>query len=90
MKIEKMRDLLRIVAETEIGARVAVELFREGKSMTVSVELGELEKADVVGTAEEDADADRHSFGSLGFSVENLTADLAAELGLDANSPASL
>ena len=79
-----MRDLPRIVAETDIGARVAVELFREGKSMTVSVELGELEKAELVGMAEEDADADRQSFGSLGFSVENLTADLAAELGLDA------
>ena len=79
-----MRDLPRIVAETDIGASVAVELFREGKSMTVSVELGELEKAELVGMAEEDADADRQSFGSLGFSVENLTADLAAELGLDA------
>ena len=62
-----MRDLPRIVAETDIGARVAVELFREGKSMTVSVELGELEKAELVGMAEEDVDADRQSFGSLGF-----------------------
>ena len=53
-KIEKMRDLPRIVAETDIGARVAVELFREGKSMTVSVELGELE-TELVGMAEEDA-----------------------------------
>ncbi len=82
--IEKMRDLPRIVAETDIGAKVAVDLFREGKSMTVLVELGELEKADLVGVAKEDVDNDRKSFGSLGFSVENLTGDLAIELGLDA------
>jgi serine protease Do len=83
-RIQKMRDLPRIVAETDIGAKVAVELFREGKSMTVTVELGELEKAELVGMAETDADADKQSFGSLGFSVENLTADLATELDLDA------
>ena len=81
--IEKMRDLPRIVAETDIGAKVAVELFREGKSMTVSVELGELEKAELVGMADKDTDADRQSFGSLGFSVENLNGDLAKELGLN-------
>ena len=83
-RIQKMRDLPRIVAETDIGAKVAVELFREGKSMTVTVELGELEKAELVGMAETDADADKQSFGSLGFSVENLTADLATEMDLDA------
>ena len=78
-----MRDLPRIVAETDIGAKVVVELFREGKSMTVLVELGELEKAELVGMAKEDTDVDRQSFGSLGFSVENLNGDIAKELGLD-------
>ncbi len=81
--IEKMRDLPRIVAETDIGAEVVVELFREGKLMTISVELGELEKAELVGTTEDSADDDTQSFDSLGLSVKNLTADLAAELGLD-------
>ncbi len=82
-RIEKMRDLPRIVAETDIGSKVSVELFREGKSMTVTVELGELEKAELVGSTGKDADAESRSFDALGFSVQNLTTDLAAELGLD-------
>ena len=83
-KIDKMRDLPRIVAETDIGAKVDVELFREGKPMTVSVELGELEKAELVGMTGSKNDSDKKSFGSLGFSVENLTASLAEQLGIDA------
>jgi serine protease Do len=82
-KIEKMRDLPRIVAETDIGAKVAVELFREGKAMTVTVELGELEKAELVASGNNAKPAEKMSFGSLGFSVENLTAELAGELELD-------
>jgi len=81
--IEKMRDLPRIVAETDIGKEVEVELVREGKSMTLSVVLGELEKAELVGMTGSEKDSDKQSFGSLGFSVENLTADLAKDLGMD-------
>ena len=43
-KIDRMRDLPRIVAETDIGATVDVELVRNGSEMTVQVTLGELEK----------------------------------------------
>ena len=52
--IEKMRDLPRIVAETEIGATVVVELIRNGSRMTVQVTLGELEKAELVGIVGEE------------------------------------
>ena len=47
--IEKMRDLPRIVAETDIGSKVSVELFRQGSSKTLTITLGELEKAELVG-----------------------------------------
>jgi len=84
--IERMRDLPRIVAETDIGSKVEVELFRQGKKMTVTVELGELEKAELVGLVDSDSSAspgDKQSFGSLGFSVQDLDAKLAEELGID-------
>ncbi|MEC7361111.1 MAG: DegQ family serine endoprotease [Pseudomonadota bacterium] len=83
--IEKMRDLPRIVAETEIGATVAVELIRNGSRMSVDVTLGELEKAELVGIVGEESQGDDESFEKLGFSVDNLNAELAAELGLDEN-----
>ena len=85
--IEKMRDLPRIVAETDIGAKVNVELFRQGKRETVTVTLGELEKAELAGVIDNGrGQSDEFSFGSLGFSVANLNAALAEELGLDSDA----
>ena len=85
--IEKMRDLPRIVAETDIGAKVNVELFRQGKRETVTVTLGELEKAELAGVIDNGrGQSDEFSFGSLGFGVANLNAALAEELGLDSDA----
>ena len=85
--IEKMRDLPRIVAETDIGAKVKVELFRQGKRETVTVTLGELEKAELAGVIDNGrGQSDEFSFGSLGFSVASLNAALAEELGLDSDA----
>jgi len=85
--IDKMRDLPRIVAETDIGVTVDVELMRGGKMMTVQVTIGELEKAELVGlVGEEEAKGNVETFDRLGFSVDNLTPELAAELGLDSES----
>ena len=81
--IERMRDLPRIVAETDIGATVDVVLYRNGKKMTVKVTLGELEKAELVGLVGEQEEGETKSFIKLGFSVENLTDSLAEELGLN-------
>jgi serine protease Do len=82
--IEKMRDLPRIVAETDIGAKVKVELFRQGKSQVVTVTLGELEQAELAGAIDgSNRQNGKFEFGSLGFTVANLNADLATELGLD-------
>jgi serine protease Do len=86
-EIEKMRDLPRIVAETEIGANVRVELSRQGERQTVSVVLGELEKAELSGVIKNSqGKTDDFTLGSLGFTIANLNADLAAELGLDKNA----
>ena len=85
--IEKMRDLPRIVAETDIGAKVKVELFRQGKLETVTVTLGELEKAELAGVIDNGRNqSDDFSFGSLGFTVAHLNAALAEELGLDSDT----
>jgi serine protease Do len=81
--IDKMRDLPRIVAETEIGKTVRVEVVRNGNSIDVQVTLGELEKAELVGIVNEQPKGEAESFDKLGFSVENLTAELAEELGLE-------
>jgi serine protease Do len=84
--IEKMRDLPRIVAETEIGKEVLVELFRLGKLQTITVKLGELEKAELAGLFNNGkGKTDNFSIDSLGFTVADLNATMATELGLDAD-----
>ncbi len=45
-KVGKMRTLPRIVAETEIGKKVPVKIFRNGRERTLHVEVGEMTKAD--------------------------------------------
>ena len=82
-KIERMRDLPRIVAETDIGTTVVVEIFRGGRLSNVEVTLGELEKAELVGLVGEQPEGDAQTLDRLGFTVDDLDAELAVELGLD-------
>ena len=82
-KIDRMRDLPRIVAETDIGTKVVVEIFRGGRPSTVEVTLGELEKAELVGLVDEQPAGDAQTLDRLGFTVDDLDAELAEELGLE-------
>ena len=40
--VNQMRDLPRIVAETEVGRQVPVKVLRKGKEMAFTVEVGRL------------------------------------------------
>lgn len=82
-KIERMRDLPRIVAETDVDTTVDVEIVRNNKRMTLQVKLGELEQAENGGLLSNNQQSTTKSFGDLGFSAEQLDADLAAEYGLE-------
>ncbi|RMF38008.1 MAG: DegQ family serine endoprotease [Alphaproteobacteria bacterium] len=46
-EVDEMRDLPRMVAETEVGKEVDVEVFRDGESVTLKVTLGLLEEGEV-------------------------------------------
>ncbi|MAZ04652.1 MAG: serine protease [Sneathiella sp.] len=45
-EVTEPRELSRLVAESKVGSKVNVELWRSGKTMNVEVVLGELEKAE--------------------------------------------
>ena len=51
--IDAMRTLPRAVAETEIGRKVKVTYWRDGKKADTSVIIGELEKAEKAGLVED-------------------------------------
>ncbi len=85
--VEQMRDLPRIVAETAVGKRVDVTVWRDGRRRNVGVVLGELEAAEQEGLlASAPADPDRGEPGrrveALGMVLSDLGADERSEFDI--------
>ncbi len=83
--VNQMRDLPRIVAETEVGTKVPVKVLRKGKEITVSVEVGRLEDgeklvADQEGTTSPQAAA---VVTVLGMTVSSMTDELRKKYTID-------
>ncbi len=57
-KVDNMRSLPRIVAETTIGETVSLKYWREGKEGTTEVSVGELEKAEEEGLLDKETSAE--------------------------------
>ena len=77
-KIEEMEALPRYVAESEVGKNVKLVVLRKGKRKTLDLELGELDAGVTVASAEVEAKQPRY-----GISVQDLSPEIAAQLGLD-------
>ncbi|KAA5607704.1 DegQ family serine endoprotease [Roseospira marina] len=89
--IDEMRQLPRIVAETEVGSTVPVEVWRDGSKQTVEVKLGELEEAEESGLLASDPSQPGGPGGAapestgvqvLGLTIRSVTAELASEFDL--------
>ena len=80
-KIKEMRDLPRIVASTEINKPVSVTLWRDGKEVTTTVTVGELETAEEDGltAASPSSQPDGTKIDSLDLSVEPINDALRAD-----------
>ncbi len=69
--VDEMRDLPRIVADTEVGKTVDVVVLRDGKEKTFEVELGRLEESE--GTVEAKAETSLPAENqTLGLSLSSL------------------
>jgi len=75
-EVADSKDLPRIVAMTSVGKDVTVKLLRDGKVMDRQVKVGEMEEK---GVKVSKAPA---SHKSLGITVQNLTPEIAKQLGL--------
>lgn len=88
--VREMRDLPRIVAETNIGDKVLVEVLRRGKVMKKSVTVGRLEEAEANGAMnkpqlDKPAKPNDGSSEILGMTLAPLNAKTRTENGLDKN-----
>jgi serine protease Do len=84
--VDSMRELPRIVAETDIGKSVPVEVWRDERSRTVSVMIGQLdEEVPVLASAGPSGDAsepEEATIDDLGVSVTSITAEMRAQFSL--------
>ncbi len=81
--IDTMRELPRVVAETKIGTRAEVEIWRKNKSINKSVVIERLNEGSLVPIESSDdkdnTDLDNTSILNLGFSLSNVSKELSAK-----------
>ncbi len=77
-KVESNDDLPLMVAQTKLGKTVEIELTRNGKQETKSVEIKELKDEEEAEPQVEEAEESNH-----GLTVQELTPDLARSLGIE-------
>ncbi len=83
-KVSDFEQLTNMVADTNPGTGITLEVLRDGKMMTIKVTLGE-RPANLGLTAE--GGAGQASGGTLnGVQVQNITPSIRQQLGLSANT----
>ncbi|NJM30051.1 MAG: DegQ family serine endoprotease [Rhizobiales bacterium] len=84
--VNQMRDLPRIVAETEIGAKVPVKVLRKGQEVAVTAEVGRLEDGEKK-VAQQDAGSGGVAAPAvvtvLGMTVTSMTSELREKYKID-------
>ena len=81
--VDEMRDLPRMVAETDVGKDVRVVVWRKGKTQTVKVVLGLLEEGEKPAPAEVDKPAAPEAAESaLQMKLQPLTEATRGEYGI--------
>ena len=87
--IDTMRELPRVVAETKVGTRAEVEIWRKNKVMIKSVVIERLNEGSLVPVESSDdkdnTDADNTSILNLGFSLSNISKELSAKYDFTPN-----
>jgi len=88
--VVQMRDLPRMVADTEVGKTVRVVVFRKGKTQTLKVKVGLLEEAEATEAAATPPDAGTATpkpdveLGDLGLKLRTITEADRTQYGIAA------
>lgn len=85
-RVNKMRNLPRIVAATEVGRTVKVKVWRDGKMMTLKVHIAKLDEKDTVvssaGEQPNTPDVKTVDLAELGMSLSLVTQAMRDRFGL--------
>lgn len=80
--VESSSDLPRIVGNTKPGAKIAMQVWRKGKTKDLTVVVGEMPDEKVVGHGGKRGQQQRESSNRLGLMVSELSADQRKELNI--------
>jgi serine protease Do len=84
--VDRMRSLPRLVAETAIGKRAQVKLWRKGQEQTVTVVLGELPEDEQLAELGQPQDApapvDQANIEALGVTIANVGPEQRSRFSL--------
>lgn len=86
--IEDTRELVRVVADTDVGRKVDVVVFRDGKEETLNVAIGRLEEpvlASAPGAPQDDKPMAQEETVVLGMTLATVDEALRQQFGLDAD-----
>ena len=79
-KVERMKDLPRLVAAAKAGEKSSLRILREGKERTISVEVGQMPGEETL--AAKSPEAGNSQQARLGVALAPLTAEYRQRLGL--------
>ena len=87
-KVEDMRRLPRIVAETQVGVPVDVVLWRDNQRKTLKVVVGELSKGEeqLASVTEGPAEQNISTIDTLGLTLSEVTPRLREQFSLEAEA----
>ena len=83
--IGEMRELPRVVAETEIGKSVPVTVWREGRETTLTVDVAEMSSEEPTAKADKTAPDFAGGTEMLGLKLSTLSPAARQQLGLPAD-----
>ncbi len=85
-KVSDTRELLRLVANAPVEEAVTVEVWREGKVMTLNPTLGQREKIDLASLSDtgpaQEGESSVSRLESLGLEITGLTDQLMEQYGI--------
>ena len=82
--VEDIRNLVRIVGDTQVGKAVRVKVFRDGKTETLLVNVGRLEEASVQLAAADGTvpDPEPREMETIGLQISQMSEELRGQYGL--------
>lgn len=87
-EIGKVRELSRVVAETPVGKKTSVEIWRKGSKKSMEVEIGLMEEKEVAESEEEPSEEGetlKESAKALGLSLASISSESRRMFNLPRN-----